>query len=676
MNSLHIAAAVLLASAWSTANAQLGGTLPPNSKVSQTSALQKQTPQTTNPSTASVGVLPDNCTGALPLAGPGPYPVDNTLATTSPQGQNNPNCLFFGSTAIDHDVWFTWTATGTGTATLSMCGSVGTLTDPKIAVYSGSGCPTSTALACNDDFCGLLSQLSWCSQAGSVYTIQLGTFPGASGGTGTFTITVTPDPPQIGNDNCANPTAIAGLGTFPFDNSTATTTCAGQGEALCNFFGSTTVDHDVWFSWTAPGSGDVKIDTCDETTVDTKMAVYVGTGCPTSSAIACNDDACGPPTAPFQSRVAFSAVAGTAYTIQLGTFPQAPGGTGTFTISLSVPGNCDVYHDGTVDQGIGLTQGGEAAHMHRQGVVAGSTTVTSISTAWGDPVFGSGVPNGTPAKIAIWDDPNDDGNPIDCVLLQLVNTTVQNVDTNTLNQTVLTPAVTVNGIYFIGAGIIHSAGQFPLPQDTSDSSNGRAWVVGSSTTMNYNNLAANNIPPLDPDTVGLPGVWVLEAECSSGNPITMTCPGDGTGFPCPCGNNGTPADGRGCNNSISTGGGKLTGSGTPSLSADTLSLNATDMRPSTLTVLWQATGESSGAVFGDGVACLDGILKRIIIAPATTGSQTYTGISAASAAKGDTIQAGTSRLYHVFYRDRDEVFCIPRPANFNTTNGVSVLWGP
>jgi hypothetical protein len=74
-----------------------------------------------------------------------------------------------------------------GSVTVSTCGQ--TALDSKIAVYSGSGCPSAAALACNDDFCGLQSSLSFAATKGQAYTIQVGNFPGAAAGTGTFTIT-------------------------------------------------------------------------------------------------------------------------------------------------------------------------------------------------------------------------------------------------------------------------------------------------------------------------------------------------------------------------------------------------------------------------------------------------------------------------------------------------------
>ena len=280
--------------------------------------------------TISQPTAPANDSCATPtIAVSGVNAVDTVAATTGVEGQTEAACLFFSSTVIDHDAWYTWTSVTGGVAIVSLCGGV--TGDSKVAIYGGSGCPTAgTAIACNDDSCGLTSQVSFTAVAGSTYTIQTGTFPNAAGYTGTFTITeVTP----LANDDCSTPVALGPVGPYPFDTTVATTGTDGQAEALCTFFSSTTIDNDAWFTWTAPTTDFYRANTCGQTGVDTKIAVYPGSGCPAAgSSIACNDDDCG-----LQSGAVFSATAGSTYTIQLGNFPNALGGTGTFDVQVFVP---------------------------------------------------------------------------------------------------------------------------------------------------------------------------------------------------------------------------------------------------------------------------------------------------------------------------------------------------
>ncbi len=143
-----------------------------------------------------------------------------------------------------------------------------------------------------------------------------------------------------GSDSCATPDVITGPGPHAFDNTTATTGSEGQTEPLCLAFGFTTITRDVWFTWTAPMSGTAFLDICSSGSgVDTKVAIYNGTACPTGAAIACNDDAC----PGLQSNVSFPITMGNSYVIQVGTYPGgggAAGGPGSFTItSNATPAN-------------------------------------------------------------------------------------------------------------------------------------------------------------------------------------------------------------------------------------------------------------------------------------------------------------------------------------------------
>lgn len=161
----------------------------------------------------------DDCATPTMIGGQGTVPFDNTNATAGAEGQNESLCLYAGVSAIDHDVWFEWTAPCSGIATLTTC-TLGTTVDTKIGVYPGPGCPADgTALDCDEDSCGpnqFESEINWSAVFGSTYTIQIGTFPGAAGGTGTFSLSVTP---------CTDQTTAVCLG----DGSGAGCPCGNSG---------------------------------------------------------------------------------------------------------------------------------------------------------------------------------------------------------------------------------------------------------------------------------------------------------------------------------------------------------------------------------------------------------------------------------------------------------------
>ena len=159
---------------------------------------------------------------------------------------------------------------------------------------------------------------------------------------------------------------------------------------------------------------------------------------------------------------------------------------------------------------------------------------------------------------------------------------------------------------------------------------------------------------------------------------TSFCAGDGTtATPCPCGNTG--GAGRGCQNSASTGGARLVAHGSPA--DDNVVLTSSGELPTALSIFLQTSGTvASGVVFGDGVRCVDGNLKRIAVGNAVLGTAHYPhvgdpSIGVRSAALGDPIAPGTSRYYQTYYRDSNAAFC-PEPAGstFNVGNAVEIAW--
>lgn len=131
-----------------------------------------------------------------------------------------------------------------------------------------------------------------------------------------------------GDDTCATAQVITGTGLFGFDNTLATTD--GLADNLCLFFGQSQIEADVWWSWSTTTSGTYQIDTCGQTSVDTRIAVYDGSCA--GAVLACGDDACS-----VQTTIQFQATAGNTYIIRLGDYPGAAPGTGTFTVGLVPP---------------------------------------------------------------------------------------------------------------------------------------------------------------------------------------------------------------------------------------------------------------------------------------------------------------------------------------------------
>jgi hypothetical protein len=621
----------------------------------------------------------DLCAAAVAISGPGPHAFTTVGALTD--GPSNCGIM-------TNDVWYNWTAGATGAFVLDMCS--GASYDSVASVYDTAAC-TGTLLDCDDDFCAGFgpSKCVFPTTIGGVYKLQIG---GYNGGSGSGTFTVAPAPPPPANDNCATPTTVAGPGPHNFDNSNATTGTQGQTEGACLAFGSTTVENDQWFKWTAAATGQATLTVCGTTSVDTKIAAYPGApNCPANGTVlACNDDSCG-----LQSVICWSVTNGQSYIIQLGTFPGAVGGPGTFSISVGAANTPCALDDGVSDNGLGWTAGGEMAWIQSFGTV-GNTNVSNIQVAWGSALFpGTSPPNGSPVSVLLYEDPNNDGIPNDITLVQKVNTTVQNVDTDILNP-VTVPASVMSGVFFAGASEVHSSGQYPAIMDQTCPNGDRAWFFGDNTAPmqpgHFVNPQTALFPPDSFLNIGFP-TYLLVRTCST-SPMVQNCfPGTGGVIACPC---GQPANATGgCANfgATATSGARLNATGTPSLAADTLILTTSNHRTAPaagiLNVFFASTGTSipNGVANGAGVRCYNQTLKRLYTGqtnPPASGSLSKPAmgdpsVSARSAALSSPISAGQTRHYFNLYRDAAATApaaCNNTLSNVNVTNAGSVLWGP
>ena len=230
-----------------------------------------------------------------------------------------------------------------------------------------------------------------------------------------------------------------------------------------------------------------------------------------------------------------------------------------------------------------------------------------------------------------------------------------------------------------GGGTLSWTGQ---TQAQNVSGNAIRW----GTAYNFR-FDANVGPATGPITIGLyktGGSMVVNGDVPSGaGPAVGTpfCYGDGSDPQvtnlCPCFNLGAP--GRGCDNSAGTGGAELTVSGT--VSPDTVVLTSSNELATSLSIFLQGNAQvSAGAVFGDGVRCVGGQLKRIGTKNAVGGVATYPqggdpSITTQSAALGDPIAPGSTRYYQTYYRDPNLAFCAaPMGDAFNVSNGQIIVW--
>ncbi len=145
-----------------------------------------------------------------------------------------------------------------------------------------------------------------------------------------YSFTYSVSVPAPANDECAGATAVGSADTA--FNSTYATNSSLAVAAGCD--GGTSMNKDVWMKFTAATTGDATATTCGLASFDTRLVVYPGASCPTSSAnsIACNNDSCGGTT----SSVTWPVTAGSTWYIRIGSTANV-GGAGTLRTSVAAP---------------------------------------------------------------------------------------------------------------------------------------------------------------------------------------------------------------------------------------------------------------------------------------------------------------------------------------------------
>jgi hypothetical protein len=485
-----------------------------------------------------------------------------------------------------------------------------------------------------------------------------------------------------GSDSCATPDLISGPGMFAFDNSAATTGTDGQMTGNCLFYGQNGLFQDVWFAWTSTQDGRALLSTCGQTIVDTKIAVYAGSSCPGAAPIAqaCNDDMTSSGVGNLQSRLEFEVFAGNTYMVQIGTYPLATfAGTGTFTIEY-VSGLVCQYDDGTTEYASEIGTGGvqrTTAWMYRMGEIGTTTRVTTVSSAWGWTMTGTPLAPGLIGEVGVWEDPNDDGDPSDAVLLGRASAPMVGAHTDALQAIALPAPVYASGYFFVAAWVEHTNG-FPVPRDIlgCNTRTEVGWLLGNEPgALDVNNLTANATPPFQAPN-GQTYIYLLRADCQAVPTGTVFCAGDSVAphTACPCANSSPAADGSGCLNSLGLGG-KLRSVGTSSLSNDDLTLFGTQM-PSSSALYFQGTTQLSGGngnVFGDGLRCAGGSVIRLSTRANMAGVSSYPGVGDPTVSVRGMVGSPGIRTYQIWYRNA-AAFC--SPSTFNLTNGVEISWAP
>ncbi len=200
----------------------------------------------------------------------------------------------------DKSVWWKWIPTTNGLTEISTVGS-DFLT--ALAVYRGSDLNALTLVASDIDEGPNPqgSNLSFEAISGEDYYIAV---DGIGGGTGNISLTIGQG---VTNDDFASSEAIEGINIRATSNNGSATSENDEP----NHAPLVPASRSVWWSWTAPLSGDVTVSTSASNSFDTVLSVYTGDTLASLQQVASDDDS-GPG---WTSELTFTAQKDTTYRI-------------------------------------------------------------------------------------------------------------------------------------------------------------------------------------------------------------------------------------------------------------------------------------------------------------------------------------------------------------------------
>jgi hypothetical protein len=227
--------------------------------------------------------------------------ADNLEATREPDEPRQ------RGTPPKRSLWYRWVAPASGTVQLEGYRRAFNADNPRVAAYTGVTLGTLdpvTEVSSTYEFPWLnLSELRFEAVAGTAYHIALDQDAQFSGAIGMWAMLFKPPP----NDDFAHAEPLAGLSGSATGDSRGSTMEPGEAGRA---------DGSIWYEWTALTNDTVAFDTAGSDS-DTVLSIYTGASADGLTRVAWNDNA-GPSRK--TSRVAFRAVLGTTYRIQVSSY--------------------------------------------------------------------------------------------------------------------------------------------------------------------------------------------------------------------------------------------------------------------------------------------------------------------------------------------------------------------
>lgn len=202
-------------------------------------------------------------------------------------------------------------------------------------------------------------------------------------------------------------------------------------------------------------------------------------------------------------------------------------------LGTTLSAQCPYFSDGTISAGLARVGGGEDARLVYVDCI---DSIGFVRAKFGT-ASGTSALDGLPLTIAIYDDPNDDSNPSDAVLLRQItvpggvtgaNTGVwQSYDIAQLSGSV----VPATGGMWVAVGVAYPPAISPGPGSIEFGNNrapGTQWLATSPTngTINYGGIGNHPLVDIQTGPGFPPGTWVVTVESGAATrPYGSGCTG-------------------------------------------------------------------------------------------------------------------------------------------------------
>lgn len=175
------------------------------------------------------------------------------------------------------------------------------------------------------------------------------------------------------------------------------------------------------------------------------------------------------------------------------------------------------WDDGTAENSVGLTAGGNIAGINFFSVTGGDNVITSVDVAWGAPAFAAqgAALIGLPVNYHVWANVGSSTNPSGANSFRLWSGTgfinAANVANDTF-QSFAVPNIAIAGAsFFVGVDVVHPATTFPIAVDqTGPTFAGASWA-GGGASFDPDAVGFGGGPALDLAALGL-GNWMIRAN--------------------------------------------------------------------------------------------------------------------------------------------------------------------